>query len=63
CLAQAMRGTLYMTHWFIVIVGMTLRVAIRQKRLKWVKTVHHGANLNNPALGDGLGEPEPSGEA
>ncbi|NET47541.1 MAG: glycosyltransferase family 2 protein [Merismopedia sp. SIO2A8] len=62
-LAQAMRGTLYMTHWFIVIVGMTLRVAIRQKRLKWVKTVHHGANLNNPALGDGLGEPEPSGEA
>jgi 1,2-diacylglycerol 3-beta-glucosyltransferase len=58
-IAQAIRGTLYMMHWFVVMVSMTLRVSIRPKRLKWVKTVHHGAEFNSP-----LPEtPEPSAEA
>ena len=47
-IGKAFSGTLYMTHWFIVIVSMTLRLSIRPKRLKWVKTVHHGASLPNP---------------
>ena len=52
-IGEAIRGTLYMAHWFIVIVSMTIRLSIRPKRLKWVKTVHHGASLPNP-LTDGL---------
>lgn len=51
-MGKAIRGTLYMTHWFIVIVSMTLRLSVRPKRLKWVKTVHHGAGLATPL--DGL---------
>lgn len=38
----AMRGTVYMFHWFAVIAATTARVSIRPKRLKWVKTVHRG---------------------
>lgn len=41
-LLQALGGTLYLFHWLPVIVSMTARVAIRPKRLKWVKTVHQG---------------------
>ncbi|MEM9217459.1 MAG: glycosyltransferase family 2 protein [Cyanobacteria bacterium P01_F01_bin.150] len=50
-IGDAIRGTLYMTHWFFIMVSMTLRLAIRPKRLKWVKTVHHGASLKNPLEG------------
>ncbi|MEB3233419.1 MAG: glycosyltransferase family 2 protein [Leptolyngbyaceae bacterium] len=60
-IAQAIRGTLYMMHWFVVMVSMTLRVSIRPKRLKWVKTVHHGADFNSPL--PETREPEPSAEA
>ena len=60
-IAQSIRGTLYMMHWFVVIVSMTFRLAIRPKRLKWVKTVHHGANLSTNPLTDTL-EPEVSGD-
>lgn len=41
-LAQVMRGLVYMFHWLVVMPSMTIRVAIRPKRLKWVKTVHQG---------------------
>ena len=39
-LVQTLRGTIYMLHWVVVIATMAMRVAVRQKRLKWVKTVH-----------------------
>ena len=39
---QSLRGTFYMLHWFIVISSTAIRVSIRPKRLKWVKTVHQG---------------------
>ena len=43
---QTIQGMLYLLHWFLVVATVTLRMAIRPKRLKWVKTNHHG-------LGDG----------
>jgi 1,2-diacylglycerol 3-beta-glucosyltransferase len=43
-LMQAMLGTFYMLHWLPVIVTTTARLSIRPKRLKWVKTVHHGSD-------------------
>lgn len=36
------RGTLYMFHWLVVIATTTVRISVRPKRLKWVKTVHGG---------------------
>ncbi|MEA5541507.1 glycosyltransferase family 2 protein [Limnoraphis robusta Tam1] len=39
---QSIRGTLYMLHWFIVIGSTAIRISVRPKRLKWVKTVHQG---------------------
>lgn len=41
-LGQSLRGTLYMVHWLIIMPFVTTRMAIRPKRLKWVKTVHAG---------------------
>jgi 1,2-diacylglycerol 3-beta-glucosyltransferase len=41
-LLQTLQGTLYMLHWIVVMSTTTARVAIRPKRLKWVKTVHGG---------------------
>ncbi|WP_448515319.1 glycosyltransferase [Parathermosynechococcus lividus] len=35
-------GTLYMFHWLPVVSSTTVRMAVRAKRLKWVKTVHCG---------------------
>lgn len=42
-LLQSLRGTLYMLHWLPVVGSTTLRMAVRPKRLKWVKTIHKGA--------------------
>jgi 1,2-diacylglycerol 3-beta-glucosyltransferase len=42
-LLQTLRGTFYMLHWMLVIAGMTARISVRPKRLKWVKTVHQGS--------------------
>jgi 1,2-diacylglycerol 3-beta-glucosyltransferase len=39
---QTLRGTVYMLHWLPTIATMTVRVSLRPKRLKWVKTVHQG---------------------
>lgn len=44
-LLQAAYGTLYMLHWLPVLASTTARMSIRSKRLKWVKTVHHGAHV------------------
>lgn len=41
-LLQTLRGMTYMMHWFVVMGTVTLRMAIRPKRLKWVKTQHSG---------------------
>ena len=38
----AVKGTLYMTHWIVVMAFATTRMAVRPKRLKWVKTIHGG---------------------
>lgn len=40
---QTLQGTIYMLHWLAVIASATARMSIRPKRLKWVKTTHHGA--------------------
>lgn len=41
-LLQALRGTFYMLHWLPVVASTTARMSVRPKRLKWVKTAHHG---------------------
>lgn len=40
---QTFRGMIYMLHWQVVMTSITVRMSIRPKRLKWVKTVHEGA--------------------
>ncbi|MEB3148279.1 MAG: glycosyltransferase family 2 protein [Sphaerospermopsis sp.] len=42
-LLQTIRGSLYMLHWLVVMSSTTARMSVRPKRLKWVKTVHTGA--------------------
>jgi 1,2-diacylglycerol 3-beta-glucosyltransferase len=39
---EVLRGMVYMLHWLPVVASVTARMAVRAKRLKWVKTVHHG---------------------
>ena len=41
---QTLRGNIYMLHWLVVMVGTTARMSVRQKRLKWVKTIHAGSH-------------------
>ena len=41
-MVKAVQGTLYMTHWIVVMAFATTRMAVRPKRLKWVKTIHGG---------------------
>ncbi|MGF1493123.1 MAG: glycosyltransferase [Microcoleaceae cyanobacterium] len=48
-LLQSLRGTLYMLHWFVVIGSTTLRMSVRPKRLKWIKTVHQGSLDSAPS--------------
>jgi 1,2-diacylglycerol 3-beta-glucosyltransferase len=42
-LLQTIRGSIYMLHWLVVMSSTTARMSFRPKRLKWVKTVHTGA--------------------
>jgi len=42
-LLQTLRGNFYLLHWMLVMVGITARISVRPKRLKWVKTVHEGS--------------------
>jgi 1,2-diacylglycerol 3-beta-glucosyltransferase len=39
---NAALGILYLTHWFVVIPWVTLRMALLPKRLVWAKTLHLG---------------------
>ena len=39
---QVLRGTIYLLHWMVIMPVTTLRMSLRPKRLKWVKTVHQG---------------------
>lgn len=58
-ISTTLLGTLYMAHWVVTIATMSVRISIRPKRLKWVKTVHQGD-------GDAFAEldlAEPSGGA
>lgn len=48
---QSILGMIYMVHWFLVIPVTTARMSIRQKRLKWVKTVHEGHGNDGLELG------------
>lgn len=41
-LLQTLRGTIYMFHWLLVMSTTMMRVSVRPKRLKWVKTTHQG---------------------
>jgi 1,2-diacylglycerol 3-beta-glucosyltransferase len=41
---QTLWGNLYMLHWLLVISTMTMRLAVRPKRLRWVKTAHLGSD-------------------
>ncbi|MEO0406656.1 MAG: glycosyltransferase family 2 protein [Cyanobacteria bacterium P01_A01_bin.135] len=49
-MVRSLRTTLYMLHWMLVIGSTAIRISIRPKRLKWVKTVHRGSS----DTGDGL---------
>ena len=41
---------LYLTHWFVVIPWVSLRMALLPKRLVWAKTDHNGeVNLSSPS--------------
>lgn len=40
------QGFIYLFHWFVVMPATTARMAIRPKRLKWVKTVHGSPNVS-----------------
>ncbi|MDY6805454.1 MAG: glycosyltransferase family 2 protein [Cyanobacteriota bacterium] len=45
---ESVLGTVYMYHWLLVMASTTVRISIRPKRLKWVKTVHQGEKkINN----------------
>jgi 1,2-diacylglycerol 3-beta-glucosyltransferase len=46
-LRDTVQGTLYMLHWLLVMASTTARLAVRPKRLKWVKTVHRGVSEAN----------------
>ncbi|MEB3267377.1 MAG: glycosyltransferase family 2 protein [Leptolyngbya sp.] len=39
---NTLRGVVYMVHWIVVMATVTLRMAIRPKRLRWIKTDHQG---------------------
>lgn len=46
-MGKSIMGMIYLTHWFVVMPITTLRMSIRPKRLKWVKTVHEGSPEEN----------------
>ena len=41
---ETIGGTIYLLHWLPVMSCVTLRMAVRPKRLKWVKTAHLGTS-------------------
>ncbi len=49
-LFRSLRTTLYMLHWMVVIASTSLRISIRPKRLKWIKTVHRGSRDDDSSV-------------
>ncbi|QPN57974.1 glycosyltransferase family 2 protein [Synechococcus sp. CBW1107] len=47
-------GIAYLTHWFVVIPWVTLRMALLPKRLVWAKTQHLGGDSGTEASPDDL---------
>jgi 1,2-diacylglycerol 3-beta-glucosyltransferase len=47
---QTLRGITYMTHWFVVVGSVTLRMALRPKRLKWIKTQHGAPSTDESSV-------------
>jgi 1,2-diacylglycerol 3-beta-glucosyltransferase len=41
---STLQGAIYMVHWVVVMGTVTLRMALRPKRLRWVKTIHAGVD-------------------
>ncbi|HEY9763526.1 MAG TPA: glycosyltransferase family 2 protein [Trichocoleus sp.] len=41
-IVQTLRGFVYMFHWILVISTMAVRLSVRPKQLRWVKTTHLG---------------------
>jgi 1,2-diacylglycerol 3-beta-glucosyltransferase len=41
-LGKLLHGLVYMLHWMVVMPAVTLRMAVRAKQLKWVKTQRQG---------------------
>lgn len=50
----AVVGIAYLTHWFVVIPWVTLRMALLPKRLVWAKTQHLGGDSGTEASTDDL---------
>jgi 1,2-diacylglycerol 3-beta-glucosyltransferase len=53
-------GIIYLTHWFVVIPWVSLRMALLPKRLVWAKTLHLGHA--DPALAEADTEAELAAE-
>ena len=58
-------GIVYLTHWFVVIPWVSLRMALLPKRLVWAKTLHLGDahGTTDPGAGpsqEGQGSPLPA---
>jgi 1,2-diacylglycerol 3-beta-glucosyltransferase len=43
-LIQTVFGQIYLLHWIPIMASTTARMSVRPKRLKWVKTIHHGTD-------------------
>jgi 1,2-diacylglycerol 3-beta-glucosyltransferase len=46
--SKVLIGLTYMLHWMVVMPAVTLRMAVRPKQLKWVKTLRQ-ADLSQVA--------------
>jgi 1,2-diacylglycerol 3-beta-glucosyltransferase len=54
---------LYLMHWFVVIPWVTVRMALKPKRLVWAKTTHLGGGPSQPhSIAEGM-DGAPPGEA
>lgn len=58
---NALRGVVYMLHWMVVMPTVTLRMALRPKHLRWVKTNHLGLDASPWGEVGALPESEPVG--
>mgnify|MGYP003339447805 FL=1 len=53
---------LYLTHWFVVIPWVSVRMALLPKRLVWAKTLHLGDDDDSLAAGDPALPPDSEAE-